>query len=344
MTDFYKILGVDKTADEQAIKKAYRKLALKFHPDRNPDNKAAEEKFKEISKAYGVLGDTEKRKNYDTHGSAEAPEFEQYGFDSHRSSGSPFDIFDTFGDIFGARQTGRRQQQPKADNLLVDLHISFKDAIFGCERNIRVPIDTPCHDCGATGDATGSPKRCGDCGGLGRMSQRQGFMLINVTCPACQGHGSIPQTVCMPCGGSGRAPKIQDVNVKIPSGVDTGQKLRVANKGQQAPGAIPGDLIIRIIVSKNPMYRRENMDVHSTEKMSFSIATLGGSINVMTVHGKQTIKIPPGTDVGTTMRLRGKGVPRARTRRAGHHYVHLDIEVPKALTDEQKELIKKLQL
>ena len=340
MVDFYKILDVDRGADADTIKKAYRKLAMKYHPDRNQGDESAEAKFKEISHAYEVLSDEKKRQNYDQFGSAEAPG----GFDGYRSTGSPFDIFDMFNDVFGRRSGSGRQQHAKAGNLHVDLNISFKDAVFGCERNINISVSTPCRDCGTTGCATGSPKRCNHCGGLGRVGQRQGFMQINIECPMCNGRGAVPKTTCIPCGGSGYHPKIQSVQVRIPVGVSTGQKLRVAGKGEQAPGALPGDLIIRIVTGSSPTFTRENMDIHSTAKMSFRVASLGGSIDVTTVHGKQAIKIPPGTDVGTTMRLRNQGVPGARSRRPGHHYVHLDITVPKTLTNEQRNLIEKLDL
>lgn len=345
MADFYKVLGVDRGASADVIKKAYRKLAMKYHPDRNQGDESAETKFKEISQAYEVLSDEKKRQNYDQFGSAEAPDF-GHGFDGYRSTGSPFDIFDMFNDVFGGRRSGpgHHQQHVKASNLHVDLNISFKDAVFGCERNININVNTPCRDCGTTGCATGSPKRCNHCGGLGRVGQRQGFMQVNVECPVCNGKGVLPKVICVPCGGSGYHPRIQSVQVKIPSGVNTGQKLRVAGKGEQAPGTHPGDLIIRIVAAKSSTFTRENMDIHSTVKMPFKIAALGGSVDVTTVHGKQSIKIPPGTDIGTTMRLRGQGVPGARSRRPGHHYVHLGIEIPKTLTDEQKDLIKKLDL
>lgn len=346
--DFYKVLGIDKKASSADIKKAYRKLAKKYHPDKNPDDVKAESKFKEISEAYETLNDPEKRKNYDMHGSASGPNFgpsSSHGFDG----GNPFDIFgDMFGEFFSGGSTARNRTRHarRGADVHVELEISFRDAIFGGRKSIRTRDQEPCRDCGATGCADNtSPSRCTTCLGTGRLSTRQGFMRVNTICHTCHGRGIIPEKVCIQCGGMGQIPKNKDITVNIPAGVETGTLLRVAGKGQPSEsGGSPGNLLIQLLVQEDPKFERRGSDIYSTEKMSFTKAALGGTSSVTTVHGDQTIKIHPGTQSGTTMRIRGKGVPGQGARAWGHHYVQLSVDVPKKLTNEQIDLIKKLNL
>ena len=309
MKDLYAILGINKSANEKEIKKAYRKLAMKYHPDRNQGDEKAETKFKEISHAYEILSDPEKKQNYDTYGTPD-PGFSPGGGYSggHAEGPNPFDIFDMFGDVFGPRQT--RQSRPKVQrgkDINVRLTLTFYDAVFGCQKNVNVQTLGGCRDCGATGSATGQLNRCNSCGGTGYISQQQGFMRVNMTCPGCHGRGMMPDRVCIPCGGNGQVPTNEKIKVTIPPGVDDGTTLRVAGKGHpNRQGTHNGNLMVRIQVVPDSRFSREGNDIHSDSK--------------------------------------SKGVPGHRRRAPGHHYVHLGVEIPTSLTNDQKELIRKLKL
>jgi molecular chaperone DnaJ len=345
--NFYKILGIDKKTSNADIKKAYRKLAKIYHPDKNPDDAKAEAKFKEISEAYEILSDSEKRKNYDVYGSADVPNFRSSpGQES--TGGHPFDIFDDmFGEFFGGGSARTRHtQRRRGADVHVELEISFRDAIFGTQKSVRMRSQEPCRDCGTTGSADSTmPSKCSTCLGTGRLSQRQGFLRVNTICHTCHGRGMIPESVCIHCGGVGQVLKNKDVAVNIPPGVETGIMLRVAGKGQQSDsGGSPGNLLIQLLVQEDPKFNRRGIDIYSMEKITFTKAALGGSVHVETVHGSQTIKVPTGTQSGTTMRIRGKGVPGQRGHSWGHHYVQLDVSIPTRLTNEQISLIKKLNL
>jgi len=348
MSDFYKVLGVDRKTTPVDIKKAYRELAKKYHPDKNPDNAQAEAKFKKVSEAYEILSDPEKRKNYDAYGSAEAPNFRSpRGQES--SGGHPFDIFgDMFGEFFGGGSARTRQQahRRRGADVHVELEISFRDAIFGTQKSVRMRSQEPCRNCGTTGSADNTmPSKCSTCLGTGKMSQRQGPLRINTVCHTCHGRGMIPENVCIHCGGMGQVLKNKDIAVNIPPGVETGIMLRVAGKGQQSEsGGSPGNLLIQLLVQEDSKFNRRGVDIYSAQKITFAKAALGGAVHVETVHGSQTIKVPTGTQSGTTMRIRGKGVPGQQGHNWGHHYVQLDISVPANLTDEQISLIKKLNL
>ena len=341
MKDLYAVLGISKNADEKEIKKAYRKLAMKYHPDRNQDDVDAENKFKEISHAYDVLSDPEKKQNYDMFGSPDPPT----GAHGHGGA-NPFDIFDMFGDVFGNPYKRQRPKQPRRGR---DVHtrvsLSFEEAIFGCQKSVSVKSTQGCRDCGATGAVNGQLVRCNQCGGTGHITHRQGFIHMNSTCPHCHGKGMIPQIPCIPCGGGGRIPTAEFIKVTIPAGVDNGVTLRVAGKGSIGEaGAGPGSLMVKITVKDSPQFNRDGNHIYSDKKISFTLAALGGVLEVDTVHGVQTVKIAPGTQSNSTLRLRDKGVPRSRRNPPGHHYVQLVVDVPKRLTAEQKELIRKLKL
>ena len=250
MKDFYAILGISKNADEQEIKKAYRKLALKYHPDRNPEDKDAEDKFKKISQAYDVLSDPEKKKNYDMFGSEAPPDYSSGAY----PHSNPFDIFDMFGDVFGNPHKRARPKQPRRGrDLHVKLAISFREAVFGCQKSVRINTTQGCRDCGATGSANGRLARCGRCGGTGYVTQRQAFVHVNSTCPGCNGKGLLPETPCIPCGGGGRVPVSESIRVTVPVGVENGMTLRVAGKGNMGEnGASPGSLMVKLLVQKDP--------------------------------------------------------------------------------------------
>ena len=349
MADFYKVLGVSKSASPAEIKSAYRKLAKKYHPDKNPDDAQAEAKFKEASEAYETLGDPEKRKNYDQFGSATPPDFGNAGFGGgFPGGGNPFDAFgDIFGDFFGgqAHRTRSNTRRRGAD-VHIEIQITFEEAIFGTQKSVRTRRHEPCRGCGATGCADSTaPARCNTCLGTGRLTQRQGFLRVNTVCHTCHGRGFIHENVCMQCGGTGQCPVNNDISVNIPAGVQTGSVLRVQGKGQPSEsGGSPGNLLIQLVVQEHKHFDRRDNDIYSVEKIKFQTATLGGSVKVRTVHGEQVIKVPAGTPSGTVMRVRGKGVPAQRGYSWGHHYVQLDVDVPKTLTHEQKRLIKKLNL
>ena len=342
MKDLYAILGIEKSADEKEIKKSYRKLAMKYHPDRNPDDESAENKFKEISYAYEILSDPEKKKNYDMYGT---PDPGAQSYSGNYSGGDPFDIFDMFGDVFGQRQQRSRPQQRRGKDINVRLTLSFNDAVFGCQHDVNTRTMAPCRVCGATGSSSGQLTRCGSCAGTGYITHRQGFMRVNSACPNCQGRGMMPEKPCIPCGGIGQIPTNDKIKVTIPPGVDDGTILRVTGKGHpNHQGSHNGNLMVQINVTPDPRFSRDGRDIHTSVPMSFTVATLGGVLEVETIHGKQTIKVTPGTQSGSTLRLRQKGVPGYRSRATGHHYVHLAVDVPTALTSDQKELIRKLKL
>ena len=344
--DPYKILGVDRTSSEKEIKTAYRKLALQWHPDKNPDNKKAEEKFKEISEAYGILSDPEKRRSYD--------QFGHGGPSVHPGSGfhgaSPEDIFrgfgDMFGDMFGNRH--RRQappgQRPGGD-IGVDIEISFLEAVHGCKKTIRVPGDKLCGDCGGSRCSPGTREtRCTGCGGTGSIENRHGPMWVQSVCPRCSGEGVYPEKPCVGCNGSGKKTTTNEISLNIPPGVDTGIKMRVAGKGLTGdPGTHPGNLMVRIRVAPSSKFERSGIDVHTHESVSFVRACLGGTIDVETVQGDVKIKIPAGTQPNTIMRLNGKGIKRMRGPGWGSHFVHIDVRIPESLTPKQEELLKSFE-
>ena len=348
--DYYEVLGVDKNADDAAIKKAYRVLAKKYHPDMNPGDKDAEAKFKEASEAYAVLSDPEKRRQYDQFGHAafDGGAGGAGGFDFNSADFS--DIFgDIFGDFFGGRRssTGRGTGPMKGANLRTSIRITFEEAVFGCEKEIELNVKEKCNTCNGTGAKPGtSPETCSKCGGKGQVvfTQQSFFGTVrNVqTCPDCQGTGKVIKDKCPDCRGTGYIPMKKRYAVDIPAGIDNGQSTRMPGLGEPGVNGGPrGDVLVEVIVGRHPIFQRQDFDIFSTVPISFAVAALGGEVLIDTVDGKVVYDVKAGTQTDTKIRLRGKGVPSWRNKDVrGDHYVTLVVQTPDKLKPEAKELLK----
>ena len=348
--DYYEVLGIDRNADEAAIKKAYRALAKKYHPDMNPGDAEAEKKFKEASEAYAILSDPEKKRQYDQYGHAA---FEQGGGAGGFEYSSEYcgDIFgDIFGDFFGGgRSRGGRSNGPmKGANVRASVRITFEEAVFGVEKELEVTLKDECTHCHGTGAKLGtSPETCPKCGGKGQVvftSQSFFGTVRNVqTCPDCNGSGKIIKEKCPDCRGTGYIASRKKIRVTIPAGIDNGQSVRIRDKGEPGVNGGPrGDLLVEVVVSRHPILQRQDVNIYSTVPMSFAIAALGGEVVIDTVDGKVVYEVKPGTQTDTKVRLKGKGVPYLRnSAERGDHYVTLVVQVPEKLSHEAKELLKK---
>jgi molecular chaperone DnaJ len=348
--DYYEVLGVDKSADDAAIKKAYRVLAKKYHPDMNPGDAEAEKKFKEASEAYAILSDPEKRRQYDQYGHA-AFDGGAGGAGGFDFSGADFsDIFgDIFGDFFGGgRRSGARNNGPmKGANIRTSVRITFEEAIFGCSKEIELTVKETCKTCNGSGAKPGtSPETCSKCGGKGQVvfTQQSFFGTVrNVqTCPDCQGSGKVIKEKCADCRGTGYIPMKKRYSVEIPAGIDNGQSVRQPGLGEPGVNGGPrGDVLVEVIVGRHPIFQRQDINIYSTVPVSFAVAALGGEIFIDTVDGKVIYDVKAGTQTDTKVRLKGKGVPTLRNREVrGDHYVTLVVEVPDKLKPEAKELLK----
>lgn len=352
--DYYEVLGVSKDADDAALKKAYRQLAKKYHPDVNPGDADAEKKFKEASEAYAILSDPEKRRQYDQFGHAA---FEGgaggagSGFGGFDFNGADFgDIFgDIFGDFFGGgRRGGRTNNGPmKGANIRKGVRITFEEAVFGCEKELDLILKDPCPKCNGTGAKPGtSPETCPKCGGKGQVvyTQQSFFgMVQNVqTCPDCHGSGQIIKEKCSDCGGTGYVSSRKTIKVTIPAGIDNGQSVRIREKGEPGINGGPrGDLLVEVTVSRHPIFQRQDMNIFSTAPISFAQAALGGDVRIKTVDGDVIYTVKPGTKTDTKVRLKGKGVPSVRNEQIrGDHYVTLVIQTPEKLSSEAKEALR----
>ncbi len=350
MRDYYEVLGVDKSASESEIKSAYRKLAKKYHPDMNPGDKEAEEKFKEVSDAYAVLSDAEKKQKYDTYGPAA---FENGGAGSGFGGfgGMDFDLGDIFGNIFGggfgAAREHRRNGPVRGDDLLQRIFISFDEAAFGCKKEVKYQRAKRCADCGGTGAAAGTtPKVCTKCGGTGqiRVQQRTPFGVMQTTraCDDCGGTGEVIATPCKNCRGTGLNTVTETLEISIPAGIDNGQKISCRGKGNDgARGGASGDLFVAVSVRPHAVFERDGFNIYCEIPITFTDAALGAKISIPTLEGKTSFDIPEGTQSGTLFTLKGKGIPNINGRGRGDLNFKVIVEVPKGLNDAQKESLRK---
>ncbi|MBR2257223.1 MAG: molecular chaperone DnaJ [Blautia sp.] len=345
--DYYEVLGVDRNADDAALKKAYRQLAKKYHPDVNPGDKEAEAKFKEATEAYGVLSDPTKRRQYDQFGHAA---FEGGGSGGFDYSGMDFgDIFgDIFGDLFGGSRSRSANNGPmRGANLRARINITFENAVFGCEKELEINLKDECNVCHGTGCRPGSsPITCSKCGGSGQIvyTQQSLFgMVRNVqTCPECGGSGKMIKDKCTGCRGTGYTSSRKKIQVTVPAGIDNGMSIRIRDKGEPGKNGGPrGDLLVEVNIARHPIFQRQDMDIYSTAPLTFAQAALGGEVRINTVDGEVAYQVKPGTQTDSKIRLRGKGVPSLKNKNVrGDHYVTLVVQVPTNLSQEAKEALR----
>jgi molecular chaperone DnaJ len=341
--DYYEVLGLNRDASDEDIKKAYRKLAMKHHPDRNPDNPKAEENFKEAKEAYEILSDSGKRGAYDQYGHA--------GVDQSAGGGQGFsgnfsDAFgDIFGDIFSGAAGGRRSNVYRGADLRYNMEISLEDGARGTETKIRIPVMAECETCHGSGAKTGTePVTCTTCNGHGQVRMQQGFFSVQQTCPKCHGTGKMIKDPCESCHGAGRVKKHKTLSVKIPAGVDEGDRIRLTGEGEAGVNGGPtGDLYVVIHLKPHNIFQRDGGNLHCEMPISFTTAALGGEIEVPTLDGHAKMKIPAETQTGAVFRLRGKGIKPLRSSSAGDLMCHVVVETPVKLTDRQKELLAEME-
>ena len=344
--DYYEVLGVNRDAGDDEIKKAYRKLAMKHHPDRNPDSKESEEKFKEAKEAYEMLSDAQKKAAYDRYGHAGVDP--SMGGNGQGFEGGFADVFgDIFGDLFGGGGGGRggRSNVYRGADLRYNLEISLEEAARGAEKTIRIPTVEECGTCSGSGAKPGTqPKTCPTCSGHGQVRVQQGFFSIQQTCPKCHGSGKIIPDPCRDCSGAGRVKKHKTLEVKIPAGIDEGMRLRHGGHGEPGVNGGPaGDLYVEIHIRKHAVFEREHDDLHCEMPISISTAALGGEIEIPTLEGMARLKIPPETQSGKVFRLRGKGIKNVRSQVHGDLLCHVLVETPVKLTERQKELLREFE-
>ncbi len=338
--DYYEVLGIERDAELSAIKAAYRTLARKFHPDRNPGDAAAEERFKEAAEAYAVLSDAEQRARYDRYGHR-GIETGPAGFDPNVFA----DFSDILGDLFGFGSRGREQRPGAGADLRYDLRISFAEAAFGAERTLAYPRLEVCAECSGSGGKGGSkPRRCSACGGRGQVAMSQGFFTIARTCPQCGGRGAVHTDPCRSCRGEGRVERERTLQLKVPAGVEDGTRLRMSGEGDNGVGGRTGDLYVVLHVGPHQRFERRGADTIAEEPIAYAQAVLGGSVEIDTLHGPRTLEVPPGAQHGQLLRLRGEGIPRLDGRGRGDHVVALSVSIPdpRALKPESVELLRKL--
>ena len=338
--DYYEVLGVERNSTDKDIKKAYRRVAMKFHPDRNPDDKDAEDKFKEASEAYEVLSDAQKRGAYDQYG------HEAVGGNGGGRGGNFSDIFgDVFGDIFGGGAGGGRRGPARGSDLRYNLDVDLEQAVKGTEVKIRIPTLVACKPCDGSGAKKGSsPVTCTTCGGVGQVRMQQGFFSVQQTCPNCRGQGKMIADPCNSCHGQGRIEETKTLSVKVPPGVDTGDRIRLGGEGEAGPDGGPaGDLFVQINVREHKIFERDGKHLFCEVPISIIDAALGGELEVPTLDGRVKLKIPEETQTGKLFRLRGKGVAPVRGGATGDLICKVVVETPANLTKQQKELLKQLK-
>jgi len=343
--DYYEVLGTPRNASEAELKKAYRRAAQKHHPDRNPDDAKAEEKFKECKEAWEVLGDSQKRAAYDQFGHAGVDPSMGGGFGGGAAGAGVNDIFgDVFGDIFGGGRArgGGGQRVYRGSDLRYNLEMSLEDAVAGSEVKIRIPTMVACKECSGSGAKKGSsPTKCTTCDGHGQVRMQQGFFSLQQTCPHCQGKGTVISDPCNSCRGKGRVQERKTLSVKVPAGVDTGDRIRLAGEGEAGEsGGPPGDLYVQVQVKEHPIFHREENHLYCEVPISFVTAALGGEMEVPTLDGRVNLKIPAETQTGRMFRMRGKGVKPVRGGPVGDLFCKVGVETPVKLSRKQKDLLK----
>ena len=346
--DYYEVLQVERTASDVEIKAAYRKLAMQYHPDRNPNNPAAEEKFKACSEAYQVLSDADKRAAYDRFGHAGVGA----GAGGNPFAGSPFaqgDLGDIFGDLFGEMfnmggRGGRASRAQRGRDIKFDMRLEFEEAVFGIEREINIRRAEACSDCSGTGSEGGrQPETCQQCGGRGQIRTQQGFFSVARTCPVCSGTGSVVRHPCKTCRGDGRVGREHKILVKVPAGVENETRIRYAGEGDAGKWGGPnGDLYVVLEVRAHKFFERDGDDLHCVMPISFPQAALGTELEIETLHGPETLKVPEGTQSGKEFRLRGKGVPHLNSHGRGDLVIEVRVQTPAKLTKQQKDLMRQL--
>ncbi|MCK5727374.1 MAG: molecular chaperone DnaJ [Thiotrichaceae bacterium] len=345
--DYYETLGIQKNASKAELKKAYRRLAMKLHPDRNPDDKSAEKKFKNIQKAYDVLSDEKKRAAYDQFGHEGVDGSAGFGGGAGGGFGGGGGGFgDIFDDIFGGRrQGGGGSRVHRGSDLQYNLSLTLEEAVFGTSVDVRIPAMNKCSPCGGSGARSGShPESCSTCHGQGQVRMQQGFFSVEQPCPQCHGTGKMIKDPCHECHGQGRVKKSKTLSVKIPAGVDTGDRIRLSGEGEAgANGGVSGDLYVEVKIKAHNLFTRDGNDLHCEVPISFTTAALGGEIQIPTLKGKVKLKVPAESQTGKTFRLPGKGVKSVRTASIGHLYCHATVETPVNLTKEQKDLLEQLE-
>lgn len=345
--DYYEVLGVARAASQQEIKRAYRKLAVQYHPDKNPGDQKAEEAFKEAAEAYSVLADQEKRSVYDQYGQAGLKGQPQFNQDIFREfsdifGGSIFEDFFGFGDLFGSNR--RRTRPRRGADLRYDLEINFDEAVRGTETRVRIPRSETCSVCSGSGAAPGSSKSaCPTCQGQGQVRYQQGFLVVSRTCSHCNGAGQVIPNPCSECSGAGQIAREREISIKIPAGVDGGSRLRLSDEGEAGfRGGPPGDLYVVLQVQDHPFFKRQEDDLYCEIPITFPQAALGAEIEVPTINGPEQLTIPEGTQTGTVFKLRGKGIQRIRGYGRGDQLVVVTVVTPKRMNKEQRKLYKQL--
>ncbi|MEO0635593.1 MAG: molecular chaperone DnaJ [Pseudomonadota bacterium] len=352
-TDYYELLGVDRGADEKALKSAFRKQAMKFHPDRNPGDASAEAKFKELNEAYEVLKDPQKRAAYDRFGHSA---FEQggpggmgggFGGGAGMGAGGFSDIFeDIFGDMMGGRSRRGPSQRGRGADLQYNMEVTLEEAFAGKTAEIEVPTSVRCDTCDGTGAKPGtSPTTCTLCGGAGRIRRAQGFFSVEQTCPQCNGRGEVVTDPCVDCGGTGKRQETRSLSVNVPEGIEDGTRIRLAGEGEAGTqGAASGDLYIFLSIKPHEFFQRDGADIYARVPVSMTSASLGGSFEVPTLDGGKTrVKVPEGTQTGKQFRLKGKGMPVLRSSQVGDMYIQVQVETPANLTRRQRELLEEFE-
>ena len=345
--DYYEILGVSRTASDQEIKSAYRRLAMRYHPDKNPNDASAEEKFKEAAEAYSVLADAEQRRRYDRFGHAGVSSSAGASWGAPGFGGFEDILGDLFGfgDVFGGGRAGsRRSAAQRGADLRYDLEITLEDAANGMTAQLRIPRLETCSTCKGSGAAAGTePETCQTCGGTGQLRYQQGFFSVARTCHACRGAGKIVKNPCSDCRGSGRVEREKQLEVKIPAGVETGSRLRVQGEGEAGSNGGPsGDLYVVILVAEHERFQRQGSNLYAAVPITFAQAALGAEISVKTLDDEQKIKVPTGTQTGTVFRLKGKGMPALGGRGRGDLFISVTVVTPTSLTREQRKLLEQL--